>query len=112
MQQVMRQPEGEIGISTVTLSELEYGARRSQRPAANRWALVSFMAGFETLDYDDTAAAEYGRIRMELESAGTPIGPLDIMIAAHALACRRVLVSNSEREFRRVDSLEVANWVL
>ena len=100
-----------VGISSISLSELEYGVAKSTRPQQNRLALAQFIAPLDVLPYDDAAAARYGTIRAHLESRGTPIGPLDTLIAAHALAVGCVLVSNNEREFSRLPDLVVENWV-
>lgn len=100
----------EVGISTITLSELLYGVEKSSRPAQNRVALSHFVAHLETLPYDGRAAEAYGRIRAALERRGRPIGPLDLLIAAHALSLGSTLVTNNVREFRRVPGLPVENW--
>lgn len=99
-----------VGLSTIVLSELEYGVEKSQRVAQNRIALAQFVASLEIVGYDSRAAREYGRLRSALERKGQPIGPLDQMIAAHALALDCTLVTNNEREFERVDGLQVENW--
>lgn len=101
----------DIAISTITLSELEYGVENSSRPLQNRLALMEFMAPFHVLDFDGEAATFYGKIRAELQKKGTPIGAMDLLIAAHALAQNLILVTNNEKEFRRVDGLKVENWV-
>ncbi len=100
----------DVGISTITLSELEYGVEKSSRPAQNKLALAQFLAPLEIVPYDDRAAAAYGRIRATLEKQGKPIGALDFLIAAHALALGSTLVTNNESEFRRVPDLTVENW--
>lgn len=100
-----------VGISSITLSELEYGVAKSNKPQQNKLALAQFVAPLELLPYDDAAAACYGPTRAFLESQGTPIGPLDTLIAAHALALRCVLVTNNVREFSRLPDLVVENWV-
>jgi tRNA(fMet)-specific endonuclease VapC len=100
----------DIGVSSITLSELEYGAAKSSRPKQNRIALAEFLAPLEILSYDDMAAQAYGRIRAVLERQGTPIGSMDILIAAHALSLNCTLVTNNEREFSRVPSLKIENW--
>ena len=102
---------GEIGISTITLSELEFGASKSSRPERNRAALIQFTASLEVLSYDDAAAARYGPLRAELEARGTPIGSLDMLIAAHALSIGCTLVTNNLSEFGRVPDLKAENWV-
>ena len=82
-----RQAEvSEIGISAITLSELEYGVMKSAKPEQNKLALAQFIAPIEISAYDDVAAQHYGKIRAHLERQGTPIGSLDMLIAAHALS--------------------------
>ena len=100
----------QVGISAITLSELEYGVSKSSRPEQNKLALTAFVAPLEILAYSDAAAAHYGRIRTLLERQGTPIGPFDTLIAAHASALGCTLVTNNDREFSRVPSLVVENW--
>ena len=101
---------GDLCVSAVTLSELEYGAAKSADPERNRLALAKFMTPIDVAPYDDAAACAYGRVRAELERSGTPIGPLDTMIAAHALSLGLTVVTDNEREFRRVPGLKVENW--
>jgi len=100
----------DVGISSITLSELEYGVAKSQKPPQNKLALAEFLAPIEILPYDDMAAVQYGEIRALLERQGTPIGSLDMLIAAHALSLNSILVTNNESEFRRVPGLIVENW--
>jgi tRNA(fMet)-specific endonuclease VapC len=97
-------------ISAITLSELEYGVGKSSRPAQNQVALAGFLAPLRVVPYDDMAAREYGRLRTSLEKQGTPIGSLDMLIAAHALSLNCTLVTNNEAEFIRVPRLRVQNW--
>jgi len=103
-------PPAEICISAVTLSELEYGVAKSAAPQKNRLALAEFMTPITILPYNDFVAPAYGQIRAFLESKGTPIGALDIMLAAHALALNLTMVTTNEREFRRVPGLQVVTW--
>ena len=100
-----------VGISSITLSELEYGVAKSSKPQQNKLALAQFLAPLAVLPYDDMAAGRYGPMRAFLESRGTPIGPLDTLIAAHAQALGYILVTNNEREFSRIPDLVVENWV-
>ncbi len=100
----------EVGISAITLSELECGVAKSLQSARNKLALIEFLAPLEVLPYDDTAAERYGRLRAFLEKQGKPIGSLDMLIAAHALALHCILVTNNEAEFRRVPGLRIENW--
>jgi tRNA(fMet)-specific endonuclease VapC len=101
---------GSVGISSITLAELFYGVARSSNPERNLIALTQFCAPLQVLPFDDRAASVYGRVREALERRGFPIGPLNTLIAAHALSLRSVLVTNNEREFRRVEGLGVENW--
>lgn len=101
---------GEIAISSITGAELMFGVEKSGSPR-NREALDKFLAPLDVLPFDEAAMREYGRIRTVLEGAGTPIGAMDLLIAAHALALGVILVTNNEREFRRAPGLEVENWV-
>ncbi len=100
----------DIGVSSITLSELEYGAAKSSQPDQNRIALIEFLVPLEILSYDDMAAKDYGEIRASLERQGTPIGSMDMLIAAHALSLSCTLVTNNEREFSRIPSLKIENW--
>jgi tRNA(fMet)-specific endonuclease VapC len=100
----------EIAVSTVTIAELEYGVYRSRKTDQNRIALLEFLVPLTILDFDQGAAAVYGGIRACLESRGTPIGPMDLLIAAQAMSQGLILVTNNEREFSRVDGLQLENW--
>lgn len=101
---------GSVGISAITLAELLYGTARSADPGRNRIALARFCAPLEILPFDRRAASAYGDVRAELEQLGHPIGPLDTLIAAHAVSLNAALVTRNEREFRRVEGLRVENW--
>lgn len=105
-----RRKIGTIGISAVTLAELRYGVEKSREPARNLIALAHFCAPLELCAFDHSAAAAYGAIRAGLERGGVPIGPLDTLIAAHAVALKAAIVTTNEREFRRVPGLRVENW--
>ncbi|WP_342745175.1 type II toxin-antitoxin system tRNA(fMet)-specific endonuclease VapC [Thioalkalivibrio denitrificans] len=100
-----------LAVSSVVLSELLYGAEKSSRPDHNLKMVEHFAARLDVLPYDDRAASHYGQIRAVLERQGMVIGPYDLMIAAHARSLGLTLVTNNEREFRRVDGLLVENWV-
>jgi len=101
----------DIGISSITVAELLYGVEKSSLQERNRDALNGFLAPFEIMPFDDLAAEVYGRIRAGLERKGTPIGSMDMLIAAHALSLGVTLVTNNTKEFKRVPHLQVANWV-
>ena len=102
---------GSVFISSVTTSELYYGAQKSQRVQTNLEALSNFLLPFRIVDYDESASFLYGELRADLEKRGQPIGPLDMMIAAHALSLDVPLVTNNTKEFERVKELKLENWV-
>lgn len=99
-----------LGVSSITVAELFFGVAKSGS-LRNRSALSQFLEPLEIADFDRAAAVAYGSLRALLEAAGTPIGPLDTQIAAHALALGVTLVSRNTREFARVPGLSLANWV-
>ncbi|MBP7053077.1 MAG: type II toxin-antitoxin system VapC family toxin [Phycisphaerae bacterium] len=107
---IQSQQPDEVAISTITLAELEYGIARSRYPDRNRVALFEFLLPFAILGFDQRAATEYGCIRSALESKGRPIGPMDLLLAAQAKSLDLTLVTNNEREFKRVEGLRVENW--
>ena len=101
---------GQIGISAITVSELRYGVAKSKLQKQNSKRLEEFLIPFEILSYDENASTWYGEIRSQLESRGNIIGPLDLLIAAHALSRNLILVTNNEKEFKRIESLNIENW--
>ncbi len=103
-------PVSEIGISAITLSELEYGISKSTKPNQNREALIEFLTPLEILPFDEGAARFYGEIRAHLEKKGNPIGAMDLLIASHALSLSVPLVTNDRRGFKGIPGLQVENW--
>ncbi len=103
-------PEG-LCISSITLAELWHGVEKSAFPQKNSAALTKLLTSLTILPFDDFAAIEYGRICADLQRKGTPIGQMDMLIAAHARAERITLVTNNIREFERVTDLNLENWV-
>ena len=101
---------GEIGISTITVSELQDGVAKSTYRNENQHRLDEFLAPLEILAYNEIAARTYGDIRFQLENRGKPIGPLDLLIAAHTLSQNLTMVTNNDKEFKRIKNLEVENW--
>lgn len=97
-------------ISAITLAELEHGVAKSAAPERNAAALLQFLAILEVLPFDDLASVEYGKICAYLQKQGTPIGTMDMLIAAHAKSENLTLVTNNTREFARVPDLKLANW--
>ena len=101
----------DVCISSVTYAELVHGVEKSIAVEKNRLALSMLLANMEILDFDVDAADCYGKIRAALEKKGTPIGPLDMMIAAHAQSLGYTVVTNNVNEFSRVSALQIENWV-
>ncbi|MBE9101098.1 type II toxin-antitoxin system tRNA(fMet)-specific endonuclease VapC [Vacuolonema iberomarrocanum] len=100
----------DIGVSSITIAELEYGVYKSQQQEKNRSALMQFLIPLEIVEFDPTAATAYGVIRSDLERRGLVIGSMDMLIAAHALSLGVTLVSNNTREFSRIPNLSLENW--
>ena len=101
---------GDVGISVMTLAELEYGVSASGRPARNREALDLFVSSLEVAAFERPQTAEYGRLRAALERKGHLIGAMDLLIAAHAVSLGVHLVTHNMREFRQVPGLEIEAW--
>lgn len=101
---------GRMSLCSVVKAELLLGAHKSARVAQNLETLASFFADLPSLPFDDRAADIYGPIRAELERAGTPIGPNDLLIAAIALANDLTLVTHNTREFSRISGLRLEDW--
>lgn len=100
-----------MAISSITLSELMYGAEKSLNTDKNLEAVEEFVSHLEVLPYDAKASQHYGQIKAALEKKGQIIGENDIHIAAHAISHGLILVSNNVREFKRVSNLALENWV-
>ena len=104
-------PIDSICISAITQAELELGVFKSQNQAKNAQALVKFLSVINVVDFDTKAAAAYGEIRADLERKGSPIGHMDMLIAAHALSQGYTIITNNLRKFERVEGLELENWL-
>lgn len=111
IERFLSHPVGAIGVSSITVAELAFGVNKSRQMAKNRLALEQFLAPLEVAVFDHDAALSYGRVRARLEASGSPIGSMDLLIAAHALSLGVRLVTNNLREFRRVPGLKLENWV-
>jgi len=110
IEKVTEKDPGEIGISAITLAELRLGIAKSKNSEKNSIALEKMLRPIEILPFDENAAFAYGEVRKELEKAGTPIGPMDCLIASHAFSIDATVVTNNEREFKRVKKLKTENW--
>ncbi len=102
----------DIGVSSITVAELEYGAYKSQRQEQNRAALSQFLMMLEILPFDAKATQTYGKMRAELEKMGIVIGAMDLLITSQALDRGITLVTNNVREFSRIPGLTWENWVV
>lgn len=102
---------GEVGISAITLAELSFGASKSKARERSFKSLEMLLLTLEIMNFDYASAMAYGEIRAYLEKKGQPIGSLDCLIAAQALAHNLTLVTNNLREFKRVPHLHCINWV-
>ena len=100
----------DVCVSSVTYAELVHGVEKSAAVEKNRLALSMLLANIEIKNFDTYAADCYGKIRADLEKKGTPIGPLDMMIAGHAKSLDLTIVTNNVKEFARVDNLKIENW--
>ena len=102
---------GQLAMSAITFAELMYGAKKSQQIEANVARLNELAELLEIRPFDHKAAVFYGDIRSLLEKKGKIIGSNDLLIAAHALSLDWILVTNNEKEFKRVSGLKLENWV-
>ena len=99
-----------IFISSLTIAELEYGVENSKRIENNRIALLKFISPFSVLNYDDSDAIRYGKLKSGLRKTGMLIGPIDMLLASQALSKDLVLVTNNVAEFFRIEGLAIEDW--
>jgi tRNA(fMet)-specific endonuclease VapC len=95
----------------ITLSELRYGVAKSTHQEKNANTLDKFITPLEVVSFDEEAARAYGDIRATLEKAGSPIGAMDMLTAAHAVSLGIPLVTNKTREFVRIPALNIIDWI-
>jgi len=107
---IQQAPPDDLCFSSVVMAELRYGAEKSRRKRPNHRLLDTLAREVRCVDFDLEGASDYGRLRTVLEGRGKPLGPHDMLIAAHARSLGLILVTDNEREFRRVRSLRVENW--
>lgn len=103
-------PFRDIGISTIVLAELRYGAAKGKTPTRTRAKQNQLLRQLTLVPFDEAAAEAYGTIRADLERQGTPIGPNDLLIGATALAHQLTLVTHNTREFQRIVGLALEDW--
>jgi tRNA(fMet)-specific endonuclease VapC len=111
LQQFQKLTMDAIGISIATYAELIYGAERASSKRINRSVVENFVQHLEVMDWNREAADEYALIRTKLEASGTPIGAMDMMIAAHAKSLHAIVVTNNQKHFSKVKGLKIENWV-
>jgi tRNA(fMet)-specific endonuclease VapC len=101
----------QLRMSAVTLAELKFGVAKSQQPRRALFNLRMLLAKVAVVPFDESACERYGELRATLEGRGSPIGPLDTLIAAHALSLHWPLATRNTGEFRRVPGLKVVDWL-
>lgn len=107
---LLEQAVESVGISAISLYELHYGVSKSSRSTQNAATLANFCRYIRVYAWDESCAEQAGQMRAELERRGTPIGPYDMLIAAHAKTLGATLVTHNRREFERVQGLQVVDW--
>ena len=110
LERLLAHSPAEVAVSAITEAELRAGAAKSDAAAKTGRLVKNFLRPLTILDFVSTDAAAYAQVRAKLERAGKPIGPLDTLIAAHAVARKLTLVSNNRKEFGRVPGLAIENW--
>jgi tRNA(fMet)-specific endonuclease VapC len=110
LRQLLSSAREDVALSVISEAELRTGAAKSSAPVKTLQLVENFLRPLTILDFTSDDAATYAGVRARLERAGTPIGPLDTLIASQAVARRLTLVSNNEREFRRIAGLKIENW--
>jgi tRNA(fMet)-specific endonuclease VapC len=111
LKKLLAQSREAIAISVITEAELRTGAAKSTSGVKTLRLVENFLRPLGVLEFTSNDAAAYAQVRAKLERAGTPIGPLDTLIAAQAVGRKLVLVSNNQSEFSRVAGLRLDNWV-
>ena len=110
LDRLLSQSRSDIAVSVITEAELRTGAAKSSAVEKTMRRVENFLRPLTLLEFTSDDATSYAQIRAKLERAGTPIGPLDTLIAAQAVFRRLILVTNNQREFSNVSSLEIENW--
>jgi len=108
--QILEHRPSELCVSAITVAELRYGTARRKSSRLDQ-LVDNFISNIAVVPFDETCATNFGRIANELTESGTPIGELDALIAAHAIALSVTLVTNNLKHFSRVPGLKLANWL-
>ena len=101
----------QIRLPSITVAELYYGAEKSKFKSRNREKAKRFVSTFEIVSFDEKACSAYAKVRYGLERSGTPVGPMDLLIASIGLAYNFTVVTNNVKEFQRVKGLKIENWI-
>lgn len=107
---LLSRSRSDVAVSVITEAELRTGAAKSSSPGRTAHLVENFLRPLAVIELTSADAASYAQVRARLERSGTPIGPLDTLIAAQAVSRKLVLVTNNEREFGRVAGLRLENW--
>jgi tRNA(fMet)-specific endonuclease VapC len=110
LKHLLAQSRKDVVLSVITEAELRTGAAKSASPARTLRLVENFLRPLGIVEFRSNDAASYAQVRAKLEREGRPVGPLDTLIAAQAVARKLILVSNNEREFTRVAGLRIENW--
>jgi tRNA(fMet)-specific endonuclease VapC len=110
LDRLLSRSRADVAVSVITEAELRTGAAKSSSPVKTSRLLENFLRPLAVVDFTSADAATYAQLRAKLERAGTPIGPLDTLIAAQAVSRKLVVITNNEREFGRVPGLRLENW--
>ena len=109
-EEILARKPSHLAVSAITVGELRFGAEKRKSKKLHR-LIDTFIGALEVLAFDEEAANAFGKLCAQLYKRGTPIGALDTMIAAHAQAAGRILVTNNLRHFSRVSGLKLENWL-
>jgi tRNA(fMet)-specific endonuclease VapC len=112
LRRLLAQSPADVGVSVITEAELRTGAAKSTTPHKTLLRVERFLGPLTVVDFTSSDAIAYATVRGRLERGGTPIGPLDTLIAAQAVARKLVLVTNNQREFARIAGLRLENWAV
>ena len=111
LDQLKKNKEKGLYISTITLAELEFGNENSLYMEKNKIALLEFLSIITIVNFDEKSAKEFGIIKKSLLNRNSIIGPYDMLIGAHAKSLNMTLVTNNTKEFERIEDLKIENWV-